>query len=75
MVRLVDAIFENGVFRPLEALPGLGDKVTVRLRVEEVTSRDGTLADFCGIWTKEEADAFEKLIEGEFEKVDPRDWH
>ena len=29
---------------------------------------------FCGVWSKEEADTFEKIIEESFERIDPEDW-
>ena len=74
MVRLVRAIYENGVFRPLEALDGLLDRSAVRLRVEEVAVDGGRLSDFAGMWKPEEADEIGALIEAEFEQVDPREW-
>jgi predicted DNA-binding antitoxin AbrB/MazE fold protein len=74
MVRLVRAIYENGVFRPLEPLDGLLDRSAVRLRVEEVAADSGRLSDFAGMWKPEEADEIGALIEAEFEQVDPREW-
>jgi predicted DNA-binding antitoxin AbrB/MazE fold protein len=74
MVRLVRAIYENGVFRPLDALQGLPDQTAVRLRVEEVAVDGGRLSDFAGRWKPEEADEIGALIEAEFEQVDPREW-
>ena len=32
------------------------------------------VSEFCGVWSKEEADAFEKIIEESFERIDPEDW-
>lgn len=74
MERQVRAIYENGVFRPLEALEGLPERAAVRLRVEEVPVGGGRLSDFAGLWSAAECEAIEARIEREFEQVDPRDW-
>jgi predicted DNA-binding antitoxin AbrB/MazE fold protein len=74
MVRQVRAIYENGVFRPLEALHGLPDRSAVRLRVEEAPVDGGLLSELAGRWSREEAEEIEALIEAEFEQVDPREW-
>ena len=31
-------------------------------------------SEFLGLWTKEEADEFDKIIEDAFEQVNPEDW-
>lgn len=74
MIRSVRAIYENGVFRPLESLEGLQERAAVRLRVEEVPAGDGRLSDFAGLWNREDADEITAIIEAEFEQVDPREW-
>jgi len=74
MGRLVRAIYENGIFRPLEALEGLADRTAVRLRVEETPVNGGRLSDFAGLWTAADADEIGALIETEFEQADPHEW-
>ena len=74
MVRLVRAIYENGVFRPLEAFDGIPDRSAVSLRVEQMPTDGGRLSDHAGRWNREEAEEIEALIEGEFERIDARDW-
>jgi predicted DNA-binding antitoxin AbrB/MazE fold protein len=74
MVRLVRAIYENGVFRPLEALDGLPDRSAVSLRVEAISTDGGRLSDYAGRWSRVEAEQIEARIEAEFEQVDPREW-
>lgn len=73
MVRSVHAIYENGAFRPLEALESLPDRSSVRLRFEEFAPDSGRLSDFAGRWTAEEADKIAAVIEAEFERIDARD--
>ena len=36
--------------------------------------KDNDFSEFLGLWTKEEADEFNRVIEEEFEQVDPQDW-
>ena len=75
MVRIVRAIYEKGVFRPLESIEGLPDRANVRLQIE--TSPTGPvprLSDFSGIWDASEADEIAAIIEAEFERIDERDW-
>ena len=74
MVRLVRAIFENGVFRPLDGLEGLPERCAVRLRVETVSADGGRLCDHAGLWNPEDADEIAALIESEFEQIDAREW-
>ena len=31
-------------------------------------------SEFCGVWSKEKADAIEKAIDESFERIDPEDW-
>jgi predicted DNA-binding antitoxin AbrB/MazE fold protein len=51
MSRTVKAIFENGVFRPIEPVPDFGEKSTVLLTIRKPLDRDalhalaGTLPD------------------------------
>lgn len=74
MVRTIRAIFDKGVFRPLESLEGLPDQTPVRLRIEAPDGGGGRLSDFSGLWTEQEADEVAAIVEAEFEQVDTRDW-
>lgn len=74
MVRNVNAIYEKGVFRPLEGLEGLAEHAQVRLSIEEVPAEGARLSDFAGLWNQQEADEIASVIEEAFERVDPNDW-
>lgn len=37
-------------------------------------AKQNNLDRFYGVWSKEEADEFDKIINQEFEKIDPNDW-
>ena len=75
MVRIVRAIYEKGVFRPLESVEGLPDRASVRLQIETTpTGSAARLSDFAGIWDASEVDEIAAIIEAEFERIDERDW-
>lgn len=74
MVRTIRAIYEEGVFRPLDSFEGLPDRTTVRLRVETAASDGASLSSFAGLWSEQEADEITAIVEAEFEGVDPREW-
>lgn len=72
--KTVEAIYEKGVLRPLKPLEGVAEnsKVTVTIEYEEI--RLHPLLKFAGILSDTEAMELSKLIEEEFEKVDPDAW-
>jgi len=74
MIRSVRAIYEKGVFRPLDAVEGLAENAPVRLSVEPVFVANGTLGEFAGRWPADEADEIQAVIDAEFGRVDPREW-
>jgi predicted DNA-binding antitoxin AbrB/MazE fold protein len=73
MKETLKAVFENGVFRPLEQPKGLAERreVTLTVTVDEATS---SLADFEGRISSDDAQEMREVIEREFERVDPREW-
>ena len=73
MTKTVEAVYENGVFRPLKRLEGIAEhrRVTLTVTAEEKLS---SLADFSGRMTPDDADEMREIVEREFERVDPREW-
>lgn len=70
VVRIVRAIYEKGVFRPLDAVEGLPDRTNVQLQIETLpTGPVPRLSDFAGIWDAAEADEIAAIIEAEFKHV------
>ena len=41
-------------------------------KIKKSEKRD--FSEFLGVWTKEEADEFDRIIEDAFEQVNPEDW-
>lgn len=73
MKETLDAVYENGVFRPLKTPTGLGSHSRVTLTV---TSEDdgASLADCENRISREDAREMRDIVDREFEYVDPRDW-
>lgn len=73
MKKTLEAVYENGVFRPLKRPEGLAEHRRVMLTVtaEEAPS---SLADSAGSISADDAREMREIIEREFERVDPREW-
>jgi predicted DNA-binding antitoxin AbrB/MazE fold protein len=69
----VDAIYANGVLRPLAPIEGLAENATVTVTVHYEDKRQA-LRDCVGILPDEDAKEMLETIEREFEQVDPNDW-
>lgn len=70
----VEAIYEQGVLRPLQALEGFAEHSKVTLIVQDPESPPHPLQRFAGILGDDEAAALQELIEEEFEGIDPHAW-
>lgn len=70
----VDAIYENGVLRPLYALKGLAEHSKVKITIAAADAVTHSLAEFAGILSNDEAQELQQLIENEFEQVDLNGW-
>jgi predicted DNA-binding antitoxin AbrB/MazE fold protein len=73
MKETLDAVYENGVFRPLTAPTGLGphSRVTLTVTAEE---QGASLIDCANRISHEDAREMREIVDREFEHVDPRDW-
>lgn len=69
----VEAIYENGVLRPLETLEGLAERTRVKITIESEQSSQHPLLPFAGILSDNEA-ALQLAIADEFGKIDPNAW-
>lgn len=74
VVRSARAVYENGVFRPLERLEGRAYRTAVKLRVEEVSADGGRLSEFAGRWSADDADQIAAVIDAEFGRIDHSEW-
>ncbi len=70
MQETIEAVNENGVLRPLKPLAWLAEHHTVTLTVVENLPRS-PFTDWVGKISEEDASTMMKVIEDEFEKVNP----
>ncbi|MBW4494818.1 MAG: antitoxin family protein [Oscillatoria princeps RMCB-10] len=70
----IEAIYENGVLRPLQALPGLPENSKVKITIECEPAAQHPLQEFAGILSDEEASDLQRTIADEFEKIDSNGW-
>ena len=73
MKKTVEAVYENGVFRPLMRPEGIAEhgQVTLTVTAEE---KAFSLAECAGRIAQEDAEEMRAIVEREFERVDPRAW-
>ena len=69
----LDAVYEDGVFRPLKTPTGLTEhrRVTLTVTSEFVPA---SLAELAGSMALEDAEDMRSIVEQEFEHVDPSEW-
>lgn len=71
----IDAIYENGVIRPIHPIKGISEHSRVKVRIASVVSSSPhTIAECIGTISKEDANQMSRTIKEEFEKVDLREW-
>ncbi len=73
-IQIVEAIYENGILRLLEPLKDIEERSKVKITIEWGKSSTHPLSKFAGILSNEEAEEIRKIIETEFENVDPDAW-
>lgn len=70
----VEAIYESGVLRPLKALEGFSEHCKVKITIECGETMSHPLLQFAGILSDDEAAELRRVIEDEFERIDPNAW-
>ena len=70
----IEAVYENGVLRPLQGLLGLMEHSKVKIAVKSKETPAHPLLQFAGIVTNEEATEFQSVITQEFEQIDSNGW-
>ena len=74
MPKTIEAIYENGVLRPLTPIKGLKRHQRVAITVKKPSKIKHQLEGLCGILPDKDAAEMLKIIEDEFEKVDINEW-
>lgn len=73
MKKIIHAIYEHGVLRPLEPLEDIAEKSEVELEIEYPPPAS-PLKDIFGILPREDANEMRRIIDEEFERVDLNEW-
>jgi predicted DNA-binding antitoxin AbrB/MazE fold protein len=68
MTRTIEAIYENGILRPVAPIEGLEEHARVRVSIEEEKSVQNLLKA-CGTVSDEDTLEIQRIIEQEFEQV------
>ena len=66
MVRKVEAVYENGVLRPLRSLEGIAEHAQVRLTIESTDPAENGFGDCVGIMPDEDAEDMRRIVDSEF---------
>ncbi|GBC76302.1 hypothetical protein HRbin07_00501 [bacterium HR07] len=74
MSQTIEAIYEDGVLRPLKPLKNLREHSRVKITIEAEATVRHPLAECIGILSDEDAAEMRRIIEEEFERVDVREW-
>ena len=73
MEETIDAIYENGVLRPLKPLPwAIEEHAHVKITLNKDTTQN--LAECIGTLPDADAAEMSKIIESEFERLNDNDW-
>jgi len=72
MNRSVQAVYRKGKLHLLKPIKGLKENATVRVTISSL--EEHPLERFAGVLSAEEADEMLRLIEAEFEQVEPHAW-
>jgi predicted DNA-binding antitoxin AbrB/MazE fold protein len=73
MTTKLEAVYENGVFRPLTQPEGIAENGRVTLTVT-AEGHPASLADLAGRISADDAQEMCAIVEREFERVDLREW-
>lgn len=73
MTQSIEAVYENGVLRPVKPLKGIPERAHVKITLKSV-KQPHPLDEVFGTISDEDAKLMREAIEEAFEKVDPDEW-
>lgn len=74
MAKTIHAIYKDGLLKPLDPIEGIKENSEVEIIVSIKEQPPHSILRFAGILSEEDAYAMSKIIEDEFEKVNPDEW-
>ncbi len=69
MTQTIEAVYENNVLKPIKPIKGIMEHENVVVTIHPRPVKKG-LQEIAGTLTHEEAKEMQKLIDGEFEKIE-----
>jgi predicted DNA-binding antitoxin AbrB/MazE fold protein len=72
--QILEAIYENGVLRPLKPLEGVIEHSRVKITVEPEETLPHPLLQFAGILSDAEAAELRQIVKNEFEEIEHNGW-
>ena len=73
MTKTIHAIYEHGILRPLEPIEGIRENTEVEVSISVKEKVLSPILRFAGILSEEEANKMLRIVEEEFERVNPDD--
>lgn len=74
MTKTIHAIYEHGVLKPLEPIEGLKENTEVMVTVSLGKEGAHPILRFAGILSEDKANTMMKIVEEEFERINPDEW-
>jgi predicted DNA-binding antitoxin AbrB/MazE fold protein len=74
MTRRIEALYEEGLLRPLEPLDGVAEHSRLTITLELKDRGVHPLAELVGTMPDEDAEEMMQIINEEFERVDAEEW-
>jgi len=74
MTKTIHAIYEHGILRPLEPIEGIGENTEVEVTIDVKQKELSPIQRFAGILGEEEANKMLRIVEEEFERLNPDEW-
>lgn len=70
----IEAIYENGILRPLQPVHGLDENERLVITIKSVSKDKHPLEAVIGTLPDEDALEISQIVNGEFEKVNVDEW-
>lgn len=74
MHKTIEAVYEDGMFRPVAPIKGLKKHQRVSLTIETTLKKKHPLHELSGILPDEDAKEMLQIVKEEFETVDINEW-
>lgn len=74
MTKTIHAVYEHGVFKPLEPVEGIEENTELDVTVSIGEEVSNTVLKFAGVLSDDEAAGMMKTVDEEFERINLNEW-